>query len=93
MARYNSKDYIPTYGDLEARRDECERNAKAARERGFHLGEFELSYNVLGRSFTEKISASSEKDAIEILKQQCGMVGWIPMNIEVKTLVAPNVYV
>lgn len=93
MARYNSKDYIPTYGDLEARRDECRKNAQEAKDRGFRLGEYELSYNVLGRSYTEKMSAVSEKEAIETLKQQCGMVGWIPTDIKVKNLVEPNVYV
>lgn len=93
MARYNSKDYIPTYGDIEARRAEWEKNAKAARDRGFKLGEYELTYTVNGHKFTEKATGASRDAVVEVLKQQCGMVGWNPVSIEVKTLVEPNIYV
>lgn len=93
MARYNSKDYIPTYGDLETRRDEAAARAQAARERGFHLGEYEISYTVNGSHLVEKVAASTKNEAIENLKKSCGMVGWYPIEIEVKTLVEPNIYV
>ena len=93
MARYNSKDYIPTYGDLEAKRDEANARAAAARERGYHLGEFEISYTVNGTKLVEKITAASRDEAVEALKKSYGMVGWYPFNIETKTLVEPNIYV
>lgn len=93
MARYNSKDYIPTYGDYVAKRDEANARAAAARERGYRLGEYEISYIVNGNHSTEKIMATSKNEAIEILKRSCGMVGWYPIEIEVKTLVEPNIYV
>lgn len=93
MARYNSKDYIPTYGDLEAKRDEANARAAAARERGYRLGEYEISYSVNGTHLVEKITAASKSEAIESLKRSCGMVGWYPTGIDAKTLVEPNIYV
>lgn len=93
MARYNSKDYIPTYGDLEAKRDEANARAAEAYDRGYRLGEYEISYRVNGNHLVEKISATSKNEAIESLKRSCGMVGWYPIEIDVKTLVEPNIYV
>ena len=91
--KFNSKDYIPTYGDLEARRDEWAKNAQAARDRGFRLGEYEVTYKVNGIQLVEKVSGQSKNEVIESLKQQCGLVGWYPTEIDVKTLVEPNIYV
>lgn len=91
--RKNSKDYIPTAADLMHDKDECEARAKAARDRGYRLGEYEVSYNVNGTHLVEKITATSKNEAIESLKRSCGMVGWYPIEIEVKTLVEPNIYV
>lgn len=93
MARYNSKDYIPSYCDIEAKRDAAEARAKEARERGFHLGEYEISYKVNGIRLVEKYTAMTRDDAVENLKKSCGMVGWYPIEIEVKTLIEPNIYV
>lgn len=93
MARYNSKDYIPSYCDIEAKRDAANARAQAARERGFHLGEYEISYKVNGTRLVEKVAASTKNEAIENLKKSCGIVGWYPVEIEAKTLVEPNIYV
>ena len=87
------KDYIPTVADLMHDKDECEARAQAARDRGYHLGKFEVTYTIQGQKFTERISDYSEKDAVDTLKKQCGMVGWIPSEISVKTIEAPNIYV
>ena len=93
MARYNSKDYIPSYSDIEAKHDAWAENAKAARERGFHLGEYEVTYKVNGHQLTEKVSACTAAEAVEGIKRSCGMVGWYPIDIQTKTLVEPNIYV
>lgn len=91
--RKSSKDYIPTASDLAHDRDECDARAQEARDRGYHLGEFEVTYTVQGQKFTQRVSDYSEKDAVENLKKQCGMIGWVPYDVSIKTVVAPNLYV
>lgn len=93
MARYSDKDYIPTSADLESKREEANARAQAARDRGYRLGEYEISYKVNGTHLVEKVTATNKNEAIENLKHSCGMVGWYPTEIDVKTLVEPNIYV
>jgi len=93
MAKRNSKDYIPSISDLATERSDAEKRAKEAADRGFRIGEYSITYTVSGQTFTQKVSDYSQKDAIANLKKQCGMVGWIPYDISVQTLVEPNIYV
>ena len=91
--RTSSKDYIPTYSDFEGQRIDAEKRAAAARERGFHLGEYDITYTVNGTRYTETISAHCKAEAVETVKKNCGLVGWYPIDIDAKTRVEPNVYV
>lgn len=91
--RKNSKDYIPTAADIMHDIDEREARVQAARDNGYHLGEFEVTYNVQNQKFTQRVFDYSEKDAVDNLKKQCGMIGWIPRDISIKTIVKPNIYV
>ena len=93
MARYRSDDYIQSYGDIEAKRSEADARAQAARDRGFRLGEYEISYTYGGTKYTDRVTAYSKAEAVEQLKQTCGLVGMYPYDMVVKTLVEPNVYV
>lgn len=93
MSRKNSNDYIPTGAELERQHEESIQNAKAAKDRGFRLGEYEFSYKLNGRAMHEKVSAVSKTEAMVQFKQQCDIVGWLPYDIDVKTLVEPNVFV
>lgn len=93
MSKSTGPDYIPTYADIEAERAERDKRAEEVRKKGYHLGEFELTYKVNSMQFVQKTAAKSKNEAVEDLKQQCGMVGWVPYDIDVKTLVEPNIYV
>lgn len=93
MSRSTGSDYIPTYADIEHKRGEAHERAEALRKKGWRLGEFEVTYVVNGAKLVQKMSSRSKTEAVEELKQQCGMVGWVPYGIEVKTLVEPNIYV
>lgn len=93
MSRKNSGDYIPTGAEIELQREENSKNAQAAKDRGFRLGEYEFSYKLNGNTMCEKVAAVSKTEAMIQFKQQCNIVGWLPYDIEVKTLVEPNVFV
>lgn len=93
MARNTGSDYIPTALDRALEADENERRRQEALAKGFRLGTFKISYTVYGKQYVQTATATSSKDAVDALKQQCGMIGWIPMDISVETLVEPNIYV
>ena len=93
MSKQTGSDYIPTYADIEHERNEQRARAEAFKQKGFHLGEFEVTYTVNGTTLTQKMVSRSKIEAVFELKQQCGLVGWVPYDIAVKTLVEPNVYV
>ena len=93
MAKRTGSDYIPTYADIEAERVERDKRAEELRKKGWRLGEFEVTYTVNGTTLTQKMASRSKNELLEELNQQCGMVGWIPYDVKVKTLVEPNVYV
>ena len=90
MARNTGSDYIPTYAELAHAADEARARAKAANVK---LNLYELSYTVAGFPgplLTEKRAARSQAEAIEELKQQCSLVGWVPCGITVKLLEKGN---
>lgn len=93
MAKKTGSDYIPTYAEIEAERAECDKRTEELRKKGWRLGEFEVKYKVNGAELVQKMASRSKIEVVEELKQQCGMVGWVPYDIEVKTLVEPNIYV
>lgn len=91
--RTTSSNYIPTVSDLLKKQDAQNTRAAAAKERGFRLGKFQLEYEIAGAKETSVISAYSQDDAIANLKQQFGMNGIIPYNINVKVIDSGNIYV
>lgn len=93
MAKKTGSDYIPTYAELEAERAERNKRTEELAKKGWCLGEFEVTYKVNGAQLTQKMVARSKNEIEGMLKQQCGMVGWVPYDVEVKTLVEPNIYV
>lgn len=93
MSRIESKDYIPTYGDYEYQREQDAKRAQEAKDRGFCLGKFKVTYTINGHRMSEVVSSYSSKDALDLVKQQCGMVGWLPIDMSVVTIDEPNVYV
>lgn len=93
MAKRTGEDYIPTYADIENERAECDARADALKQKGYRLGEFEVSYKANGTPYVQKAAARSSVEAVEYIKHQCSMVGWVPYDIDVKTVVEPNIYV
>lgn len=70
-----NKDYIPTIAEIQRSRDEATARAKDTRNM------YKCDYEIDGHKFSEVIPAHDAKEAAEHVKQQCGMVGWIPRNL------------
>lgn len=79
MATRMSSDRILTAAELARIEAECEERRAEVDPRNIYT----ISYTVGGYPMTESIPAFSTVDAIAHVKQQCGMVGWQPMNIKI----------
>lgn len=79
MATRISSDRILTAADLARIEAECEERRAKEDPRNIYT----ISYTVGGCQMTESIPAFTTNDAIAHIKQQCGMVGWQPMNIKI----------
>ena len=82
MAR-RSKDYIPTEGEQMAK-SEAIRDYMATHKDP--RTEYIATYTVpsfSSREFTERVMAVSITDAENIIKRNCGMVGWIPTELKI----------
>ena len=72
-----NKDYIPTAAEIERSRDEAASRAKDTRKM------YKCEYEIDGNKLTETIPAYDLKEATDHIKQQCGLVGWIPRNLNI----------
>lgn len=45
------------------------------------MNEYVAKYKIFGNPVIERVSAITQADAIEIVKKNCGMVGWIPTDL------------
>ena len=79
MATRISSDRILTAADIARIEAECEERRAKVDPRNIYT----ISYTVGGYPMTESIPAFTTVDAIAQIKQQCGMVGWQPMNIKI----------
>lgn len=79
MARKSwNEDYIPNEADWTARQEQME-NWKREHEDPRH--NYNMTYVIDSIERSEVIMAVSEEDAIANLKQQWGMVGFVPQQI------------
>lgn len=78
-----SSDYIPTAYEIEAER-------AAAAERIKNIPDprhrYMAKYMMLGKQVTEEVMAYNAKEAEDYVRQQCGMVGVIPVGLAVSSL-------
>ena len=79
MATRISSDRILTAADYARIEAECEERRAKIDPRNIYT----ISYGVYGRVMTEKVIAYTANDAEAQIKQQCGMVGWQPINIKI----------
>lgn len=77
----HSKDYIPTDGEFMAERDAV-KDWKETHEDPRQ--KFIATYFVNGMKLSENVLAENEAEAQARIKQQCGMVGWIPMELKIE---------
>lgn len=82
-----NKDYIPTAAEIERSRAEANSRAKDTRKM------YKCEYEVERTKLTETIPAHDMNEATERIKQQCGLVGWIPRNINITPIENTNVEV
>lgn len=82
-----NKDYIPTYADIDRARSEAAARAKDTRKM------YKCTYKIDGHELVETIPAYDLKAATEHIKQQCGIVGWIPVGLTVTPIENTNVEV
>jgi hypothetical protein len=47
------------------------------------MNDYIANYKIFGKPITERVTASTQADAVEIVKKNCGMVGWIPTDLVV----------
>ena len=81
MAKRRSDDYIPTYADFAAKQDAMKEYIK---EHGSPYREYELTYTLYGKEHVETITALTEAEATESLKQAWWLNGIV---IDVKRCV------
>lgn len=74
-----SSDRILTDVDYARIKAECEERSAKVDPRNVYT----ISYTIRSYPMTETIFAFTAADAIAHIKQQCGMVGWQPMNIKI----------
>jgi hypothetical protein len=77
----NSSDKILTAADYERIKIECKERQVPIKSSDIYT----VTYNINGHLMSEKIFAKNTKDAEEIIKRNCGMVGWIPRDIKILT--------
>lgn len=79
MGSRMSSDRILTEADYIRLKEECEARQAKVDPRNVYT----ISYVIGGKKMTETITSFSTVDAIAHVKQQCGMVGWIPYDIKI----------
>ena len=47
------------------------------------MNDYIAKYKIFGKLITERVTASTQANAAEIIKKNCGMVGWIPTELTV----------
>lgn len=84
MARTKfTSDYIPSDADLASVKEQQEEYQRThADPRHEYLAEYEIE----GHPLRESVFATSLKAAEEHVRQQAGLVGWIPRNLVVKAV-------
>ena len=88
MARTKfTADYIPTDADLAAVK---EQQAEYQKTHADPRHEYEAEYEVDGHKLHERVYAMTLKAAEEHIRQQAGLVGWIPRNLVVKAVSKTN---
>ena len=88
MARTKfTADYIPTDADLAAVK---EQQAEYQKTHADPRHEYEVEYEVDGHKLHEHVYAITMKAAEEQIRQQTGLVGWIPRNLVVKAVGETN---
>ena len=81
MARYSSSDHIVSEGENINR---LEAIAEYRREHGDPRKNYEATYLVCGRPMTERVTAMTQQQAVDIVKYTCSLVGWQPNSLEVR---------
>lgn len=88
MARTKfTADYIPSEADLAAVK---EQQAEYQRTHADPRHEYSADYEIDGHPIHEKVFATTLKAAEEHVRQQAGLVGWIPRNLVVKAVSDTN---
>lgn len=87
MQKHN-EDYIPTYAEQTRMAEERRMKWKTMPD---VQKTYECKYEINGIPITEKITAVNIESAEEKLKQQCGMVGWIPAKLQIVATENTNV--
>jgi hypothetical protein len=81
MARRSTSDYIMSNADYAAQRDAM---AEYQRTHVDPRKTYCATYVINGQQLSEKVCALSQKDAADIVKRNCDMIGWQPFQLTIK---------
>ena len=77
---HSTKDYIPTEADNIAKAEAIKEYMRTHED---PRQEFIASYKIMSKQLTERVFAMNANDAAEIVKRNCRMVGWFPVDLTV----------
>jgi len=79
----HSDDYIPYACEIEAAREEARARVKGKPD---PRHKYSAKYKVNGTELNEVVMAFNAKEAEAHLRQQLSLVGWIPADLEIKSI-------
>ena len=86
MGKKSNSDYIPTEGEMVAKH---EATVEYMRTHISPLNKYKVSYSIYSKPQDPMIiCAYDTKEAIQILKDDCSKVGWIPLDITIELIEA-----